>query len=65
MSIAPVGSTILQAFANVDQSLLLPATIYLTREHVITAIYDMAEVVVKAYDPAAVVTRNNQSGIDF
>jgi hypothetical protein len=65
MAVAPVGSSFFQVAANVDNALLLPAAIYLTREHVVNAIYDMAEAVVKAYDPAAVVTRNQQSGIDF
>jgi hypothetical protein len=64
MAIAPIGSTALQLINAVDSTRLLPATVYLSSEDVVSAIYDMAEAVVKAYDPAAVVYRIS-TGIRF
>jgi hypothetical protein len=65
VAIAPIGSTAIQVLFNGTTSDMLPASVYLTSEDVINAVYDVAEAVVKAYDPAAVVTRCNTSGLDF
>jgi hypothetical protein len=65
IAIAPIGSTALQVLDNHTTARPLSPAVYLAADEVVNAIYDVAETVVRAYDPAAVVTRSKQSGIDF